>query len=85
MKLIKHDVKENPPKNKPLLIVYEDFFGKEEWATAFWDGVIWRFIGPSFAILVNPVIEWYELPERILIKNNFSQHQKELEEFWDVE
>ena len=83
MNLEKHTIYEIPPHDKEILMLV-DIEGESEeylWVVGeFTDYGFWcslDYLGQKYKI-----IEWYELPTREKIEEDYSYHQMELEEFW---
>jgi hypothetical protein len=82
MILQKHTIEEVPPTDKELLILID--IGNPNvllWSVGTWDKAEgWTC---SFDEIGYNVVEWYELPPREKIKEDYSYHQMRLEEFWN--
>lgn len=70
--LKKHTVYEKPPANKQLLMLI-DIGDKKVWIVGDRDNEYKK----------HTVVEWYELPHKTKIAEDFSYHQMRMEEFWN--
>lgn len=78
--LKKHDKYEEPPHNRELLILI-DTGSRYTWTIGLYDDFgFWSeydYQGREY-----DVIEWYELPTREKVKEDYSYYQMKLEDFW---
>lgn len=82
MILQKHTIDEVPPANKELLMVIDigAANGYNLWTVGTWGENGWCC---SFDEIGYTVVEWYELPPRERVIEDYSCHQKKMEEIWN--
>lgn len=81
MNLQKHTINEKPPADKDLLMVIDiDVVNNRYlWVVGVWYDDGWHC---KYDDIGYTVIEWYELPAKYRINNDFSYHQMRMEDFW---